>query len=678
MSKSLVSTICPYCAAGCGLYVAVEKGRATGIEYMLEHPANEGSLCPKGNAALEVVYSEDRLLYPMKRNGNEWSRISWEEALNLVSKGLGRVIKNIGPDFVGFLSSSKCTNEENYLIQKLARSLGSRNVDNCARLCHAPSVVGLNRTLGAAGMTNPIPDLANSKCIFVIGSNLAENHAVISRWIHRAKDSGAQVIVADPRLTHTAWLADLFLQLKPGTDVALLNAMMKVIIDEDLIDKAFISKFTKGFEGLVEAVKDCTPEKAAMITGVAAEDIVQAARMYANSPASAILYSMGITQHTSGTDNVQSVANLALITGQIGKEGTGVLPLRGHNNVQGACDMGALAEFYPGYRKSDDPETAKFFGQEWANTSLPVGRGLAATEMIDAACDGRIKAMYIVGEDPANSDPSSSRVKDCLENLDFLVVQDIFMTATARLADVVLPAASWAEKEGTYTSTERRVQWSNRAIEPPGEAKSDLEIVCMVAKSMGLNFDYPDAASVLAEINRLVPTYKGITRDRLGIGGLIWPCPSADHPGTPILHSAGFKLQDGRALIAPVQYKPAAEDIGTEYPLILTTGRIAVHFNAGSMTRRSPSLMERAPNLFVEINPKDAEPLGINNGDSVEVTTERGTTSALARVTDSVKPGVVFMPFHYPGTNFLTTDARDEEAKIPEFKVAACKIAGRD
>jgi formate dehydrogenase (coenzyme F420) alpha subunit len=284
--------------------------------------------------------------------------------------------------------------------------------------------------------------------------------------------------------------------------------------------------------------------------------------------------------------------------------------------------------------------------------------------------------MYIVGEDPANSDPWSSHVKDCLENLDFLVVQDIFMTATARLADVVLPAASWAEKEGTYTSTERRVQRSNRALEPPGEAKSDLEIVCMVAKSMGLNFDYPDAASVLAEINSLVPTYKGITRERLGIGGLIWPCPSTDHPGTPILHAAGFKLQDGRALIAPVQYKPAAEETGTEYPLILTTGRIAVHFNAGSMTRRSPSLMERAPNLFVEINPVDAAPLGITDGDSVEVTTERGTATALARVTDSVKPGVVFMPFHYPGTNFLTTDARDAEAKIPEFKVAACKIVG--
>jgi len=678
MSKSLVSTTCPYCAAGCGMYVVVEKGRATGIEYMLEHPANEGSLCPKGNAALEVVYNEDRLLYPMKRNGYEWTRISWEEALKLVSQRLGQTIKNYGPDSAGFLASSKCSNEENYLMQKLARSLGSRNIDNCARLCHAPSVVGLNRTLGAAGMTNPISDLANSKCLFIIGSNLAENHSIISRWIHRAKDSGAFVIVADPRLTHTAWLADLFLPLQPGTDVALLNAMMKVIIDEGLADGEFISKWTKGYEGLIEAVKDYDPEKVEKITGVPANDIVKAARMYAKSPASSILYSMGITQHTSGTDNVQSIANLALICGQIGKEGAGVLPLRGHNNVQGACDMGALAEFYPGYRKSDDPETAKFFSQAWDSALLPVGRGLTATEMIDAACNRQIKALYIMGEDPANSDPYSSHVKDCLEKLDFLVVQDIFMTATAQLADVVLPAASWAEKEGSYTSTERRVQWSNKAVEPPGEAKSDLEILCLVANSLGLKFNYPDAAAVLTEINSLVPTYKGIVRQRLKVGGLIWPCPSVDHPGTPILHSAGFKLQDGKAIIAPVQYRPAAEDISSEYPFILTTGRIAVHFNAGSMTRRSPSLMERSPSLFVEINPEDAGPLRIKDGDSVEVCSRRGKTIAKARVTDSVRPGVVFMPFHYPGTNFLTTDARDQDAKIPEFKVAACKVSRRD
>lgn len=678
MSKSLVSTICPYCAAGCGLYVAVEKGKATGIEYMPEHPANEGSLCSKGNAALEVVYNDDRLLYPMKRDGYEWTRIPWDEALKLVSKAFGRAIKNGGPDCLAFLSSSKCTNEENYLIQKLGRMLGSRNVDNCARLCHAPSIVGLNRSLGAAGMTNPIPDLANSRCIFIIGSNLAENHAILSRWIHRAKDSGARVIVADPRLTHTSWLADIFLQLLPGTDVALLNGMMNVIIDEGLIDSEFISKSTKGFDELAVAIRDYPPVVASRITGVPAKDIIYAARMYAKSPASTILYSMGITQHTSGTDNVQSIANLALICGQMGRPGAGVLPLRGHNNVQGACDMGALAEFYPGYRKSDDPETAKYFEAAWKTTSLPVGRGLAATEMIDAACTGAIKAMYIVGEDPANSDPWSARTKDCLENLEFLVVQDIFMTATAQLADVVLPAASWAEKEGTYTSTERRVQWSSRALDPPGEAKSDLEIICLVAESMWLHFDYPDAASVLAEINRMVPSYSGITIERLGIGGLIWPCPNKDHPGTPILHSSGFRLPDGRALIAPVQYKPAAEGSSLEYPLILTTGRVAVHFNAGSMTRRSPSLMERAPKLFAEINPLDADPLKIEDGDSIEVASERGRTTAIAKVTDSVKPGVVFMPFHYPGTNFLTTDARDQEAKIPEFKVAACKISRRD
>ncbi|HSD58910.1 MAG TPA: formate dehydrogenase subunit alpha [Methanotrichaceae archaeon] len=678
MPKVLVPTVCPYCGAGCGFYVAVEKERATGIEYMPEHPASDGALCSKGNAALEVLYHEDRLRYPLKRKGDGWARITWDEALDLVARGLGKALKEYGPDKVGFLSSSKCTNEENYLIEKMARCLGSRNVDNCARLCHAPSVVGLNRTLGAAGMTNPISDLANSKCVFIIGSNLAENHAILSRWIHRAKDAGAVVIVADPRLTHTAWMADVFLQIKPGTDVALLNGMAHVIIKEGLIDNDFISKWTRGYEDLVQAVKDYTPEKVAEITGVSASDIVRAARAYAISPASAIVYSMGITQHTTGTDNVQAVANLSLISGHIGRPGTGVMPLRGQNNVQGACDMGALAEFYPGYKKADDPETARFFSEGWGISSLPVGRGLTATEMIDAAASGQIKAMYIVGEDPANSDPRSNYTREALENLDFLVVQDIFMTATAQLADVVLPASVWAEKEGTFTSTERRVQWSCKAIEPPGEAMSDLQIVCNVAKRLGLDFNYSGAAEVLAEINRLVPQYGGIARERLNESGLIWPCPSADHPGTPILHSQGFKLKDNRATIVPVQYRPPAEDASWEYPFILTTGRVAVHHNAGSMTRRSPSLIEREPDLFVEINTADASKLRIADGDEVVITTPRGETTALARLTDRVKRGVAFMPFHFPGTNILTSEAIDEEARIPEFKVSACKISRRD
>ncbi|MGC9514251.1 formate dehydrogenase subunit alpha [Methanocrinis sp.] len=678
MTKVLVPTVCPYCGAGCGFFISVERERATGIEYMPDHPVSEGALCSKGNAALEILHHQERLTTPLKRKGEGWAEISWEEAVDLAAKGLGDAIKKHGSESIALLASSKCSNEENYLIEKLARLLGSPHVDNCARLCHAPSVVGLNRTLGAAGMTNPIPDIESSKCIFVIGSNLAENHPVISRWIHRAKDAGAVVMVADPRETHTSWMADIFLQLAPGTDVALLNGMAHVIIKEDLLDEDYIAANTRGFEALRESVKDFTPEKAAEITGVPADDIVRAARAYAISPASTILYSMGITQHSTGTDNVQAVSNLALISGHLGRPGAGVMPLRGQNNVQGACDMGALTEFYPGYRSADDPETIELFSSAWGTEGLPMGPGLTATEMIDAAASGDIKAMYIVGEDPANSDPCSRHVREALENLDFLVVQDIFMTATAQAADLVLPGAAWAEEEGSYTNTERRVQWSSKAIDPPGAALSDLVIICKVARSLGLDFDYPDAASVLVEINRTVPQYGGITRERLGRAGLIWPCPTPDHPGTPILHSSGFKLAGGRASMVPVPYRPAAEDASWVYPFVLTTGRIAIHHNAGSMTRRSPSLIGREPDLYVEINTADAARLKVADGDEVLVATPRGETVAYARLTDVVKRGVVFMPFHFPGTNVLTSEVTDPEARIPEFKVSACKISRRD
>ena len=679
MTKVLVPTVCPYCGAGCSFFVAVERERAVGIEYMPGHPVGEGALCSKGNASLEILHHQERLTSPLKRKGDGWAKITWDEAIGLVARGIGEAIRDYGPDSAAVLASSKCTNEENYLIQKLARLLSTPHIDNCARLCHAPSVVGLNRTLGAAGMTNPIPDIANSRCIFIIGSNLAENHPVISRWVHRAKDAGAVVIVADPRATHTSWMADIFLQLTPGTDVALLNGIAHQIIKEGLIDRGYIAERTGGFEEFEGSVGEYTPERAAEITGVPADEIIRAARAYASSPASTILYSMGITQHTTGTDNVQAVSNLALITGHLGRPGTGVMPLRGQNNVQGACDMGALAEFYPGYRRADDPGTIEFFSAAWEAPALPGGPGLTAAEMIGAAASGDIRAMYIVGEDPANSDPSSRSVKRALEGLDFLVVQDIFMTATAQAADVVLPAAVWAEKEGSFTNTERRVQWSYKAVEPPGSALPDLEIICMVARSLGLDFDYPDAASVLAEINMTVPQYAGITRERLGKeGSLVWPCPSPDHPGTPILHSAGFRLADGRAAIVPVPYRPAAEAPSREYPLVLTTGRIALHHNAGSMTRRSPSLIGRVPDLFAEINPADAEELGIGDGDLVTVSTERGEAQAFARLTEGMKRGVVFMPFHFPGTNILTSEAADPEARIPEFKVCACRVSRRD
>jgi formate dehydrogenase alpha subunit len=690
---SLIPTICPYCGVGCGLYIAVEDGRAVGLEYMPEHPVSEGALCPKGNAVLEVLDHPERLRHPMKKVDGGWKHISWLEALDLVSQQISQVRQAHGPDALGFLASAKCTNEENYLFQKLARLLGTNNVDHCARLCHAPTVVGLTRAFGSGAMTNPIPDLANADCILIIGSNFAGNHAPVARWVLRAKEKGARVIVADPRLTPTAWLADTFLPIRPGSDVALLNGLMHVIVEEGLTDPAFIAQRTSGYNELVKTVQGYTPDDVAPITGVPPALIVEAARAYGKASSAAIVYCMGITQHTTGSDNVAACANLALLCGQVGRPGAGLWPLRGQNNVQGACDMGALAEFYPGYRQVDDPQAAETFRQAWeSNLQSPISNlnpnpGLTVVEMMNAATAGDIKALYIMGENPLLSDPNAGHVRQALGALDFLVVQDIFMTETAELADVVLPAAAWAEKEGTFTSTGRRVQWSHRAIAPPGEARDDLWIIGQVARRLGFNFfdrqGLLTAAAVLSEINQLVPSYGGITPqrvfDRQGLltaaGGLSWPCPEADHPGTPILHAEAFSTPDGRARIVPVHYTPPAEETSAGFPLVLTTGRVAVHHNAGSMTRRSPSLLDRAPELFVEIHPSDAAQLGIAEGEAVAITTVRGDTTAKARVTDKVRAGAAFMPFHFSGTNQLTIDALDAEAKIPEFKVAACQVS---
>ena len=688
---SLIPTICPYCGVGCGLYIAVEDGRAVGLEYMPEHPVNEGALCPKGNAVLEMLNHPDRLQHPLKKTRRGWERISWDEALDLVSQKIGQVRQTHGPDALGFLASAKCTNEENYLVQKLARLLGTNNVDHCARLCHAPTVVGLTRAFGSGAMTNPIPDLANADCIFIIGSNLAENHATAARWLLRARGRGARVIVADPRLTPTAWLADTFLPIRPGTDVALLNGLMHVIVEEGLTNRAFIAQRTSGYNELVQAIREYTPDHVAHVTGVPPALVVEAARAYAKAPSAAIVYCMGITQHTVGSDNVAVCANLALLCGQVGRPGAGLWPLRGQNNVQGACDMGALAEFYPGYQQVDDPQAAETFRQAWvANLKSQISNlnphpGLTVVEMMNAAAVGDLKAMYIMGEDPVNSDPNAGHARQALESLDFLVVQDIFLTDTAQLADVVLPAAAWAEKEGTFTSTERRVQRVRKAVEPPGEARADWETVCELARRTkgpeGIpsapfsNWDYASPAEIMSEIAALTPIYGGITYDRLDGAGLFWPCPSADHPGTPILHTEAFSTPDGRARLVPVRYTPPAEETSADFPLVLTTGRLAVHHNAGSMTRRSPSLMERAPELFVEINPVDAAQLGIAEGQAVAIATARGEATARARVTDRVRAGAAFMPFHFPGTNQLTIDALDAEARIPEFKVAACQVS---
>lgn len=675
MSTQLVPSLCPYCAVGCGYYLVVEKGKAVGVEYMTDHPACEGALCPKGNAVLEVLNHEDRLKYPMKRVGDEFVRISWEEALDLAAKGLGRNLKKHGPKSLGFLASSRCNNEENYIMQKLARLLGSPNVDNCARLCHSPTVVGLGAVLGTGAMTNNLIDLQNSRCIFAVGTNFTEAHPVVSRWVQKAKDNGATVIVADPRITSTSWMADLHLRIKPGSDIDLLRGMMKVIVDEGLADKTFIKERTEGFETLSASLSGYSVEKAAELTGVPAGEIIKAARIYAKSPASSLLYSMGITQHVCGTDNVKACATLALVAGQVGRPGAGVWPMRGQNNVQGNCDMGGMAEFYPGYKRASDPNSVEFFKAAWNVDELPLGPGLTATEMTEAALDGKISAMYIIGEDPVICDANISKTKAALNSLDFLIVQDIFMTATAKMADLILPAAAWAEKDGSYTSMERRVQWIDQAVPPLGEAKEGLWIVNEIGKRMGLDLKGESADLVLKEINKMVPQYGGMTRERISkVGGLRWPCPNEDHPGTDILHLERFSTPSGRANIATVENKPAAEQTSPEYPILLSTGRIVVHYNSGSMTRRSPSLQERDPELYVEINTEDAAKLMISDGSIVTVTTVRGEAEARARVTGKVKPGMAFMPFHWQATNLITSDALDPVAKIPEYKMAACRI----
>jgi len=675
LSTKLVPSLCPYCAVGCGMYLVVEKGKAIGVEYMTDHPTCEGALCPKGNSVLEFLNHDDRLKYPMKRVGDEFVRISWDEALDMAAHGLARNIKNNGPESVGFLASSRCNNEEDYLMQKLARYLGSPNVDNCARLCHSPTVMGLGAVLGTGAMTNNLLDLQNSKCIFAIGTNFTEAHPIVSRWAQKAKDNGATIIVADPRITSTSWMADLHLRIKPGSDIDLLRGMMKVIIDEGLADKKFIENRTEGYAELVANLKDFTLEEAARLTEVPAGEIARAARIYAKSSSSALLYSMGITQHVCGTDNVKACATISLLAGQIGKSGAGVWPMRGQNNVQGNCDMGGMVEFYPGYKKSSDPKTIEFFKAAWKVDDLPLGPGLTSTEMNDAALEGKIRAMYLIGEDPVVCDANINKTKAALGSLDFLIVQEIFMTATARMANLVLPAAAWAEKNGSYTSMERRVQWIDQAVPPVGEAREGLWIINEIGKRLGLDLGGISAGEVLKEINRNVPQYAGMTRERISkVGGLRWPCPDENHPGTDILHKERFSTPDGRAKMASVLNKPAGELLNENYPILLSTGRIVVHYNSGSMTQRCASLKERDSELYVEINPVDATSLKISHGDMVKVKTVRGEAEARARITEKVKPGMAFMPFHWQGTNIITSDALDPISKIPEYKMAACRI----
>lgn len=541
-------------------------------------------------------------------------------------------------------------------------------------------MAGLVTTFGSGAMTNPIVDFANADTILVIGSNFAENHPIVSRWVLDAKAQGAKIIVADPRFTPTAWSADVFLQLLPGSDITLINAMMHTIIAEGLHDQEFIDSRTKGFDELKESLKDYTLERAEEMTCVPAELIGQAARLYASAEAATIIYCMGVTQHVCGTETVIDCANLAMLCGHIGRPGTGVNPLRGQDNVQGACDMGALVNVYPGYQAVTDPGIRDKFALNWGvpPESLSTTPGLTLVEMAHAAQRGDLKAMLVMGENPAVGDPNLNHVWDSLRNLEFLAIMELFMSETAAMADIVLPAASFAEKRGTKTTTDRRVQWLEQAIAPIAEARPDWQIICQLAERLGLGFAfrYQSVEEILLEMNRVTPSYAGITPERLisKPGGIPWPCPALDHPGTPILHTEKFSKPDGLGVFTPVEFRLPAEETSSEYPLVLTTGRVVMHYNSGAMTRRSRALNSREPELFVQLHPATARKFALRDGEKAIIRTRRGEAKAKVRTTLRISEGLAFMPFHFPDTNILTIDALDPRAKIPEYKVAACQI----
>jgi len=670
-------TTCPYCGVGCQIDLNINP--ATNKIVRVTSPVgcipNDGNLCVKGRFAMDFVAHENRLTTPLIKRNGKFEKATWQQAVNLIAERLTGIKTEFGPDAIAGLSSAKCTNEDNYVFQKFIRAaIGTNNVDHCARLCHASTVAGLARAFGSGAMTNSIDELKNSRCIFVIGSNTTEAHPVIALSIKEAVvNNGAELIVADPRAIDLVRFAALHIAQKPGTDVALINAMMNVIIAEKLLDSDFINDRTEDFADLAEAVKDFTPEMAAEITTIPAEKIRQAARTYASASTASIIYSMGITQHTTGTDNVLSLANLSMLTGNVGFESTGVNPLRGQNNVQGACDLGALPNVYPGYQSVEDPAIRAKFEAAWGKELSPT-KGLTVVEIMHAIEQGKIKALYMMGENPALSDPNLNRTRDALAKVDFLVSQDIFLTESGEYADVVLPSVCFAEKDGTFTNTERRIQRVRKAVPPPEGARNDWEIICAVAAQMGYPMGYDGADKIMDEIASVSPIYGGVSFDRIESVGLQWPCLDKDHPGTKYLHKGKFTR--GKGKFHTVEFKPPAEVPSKEYPFVLSTGRQLYQFHTGTLTRKSKVVNQVSPTGYVEINTEDAKKIKVVDRQSVEVLTRRGKVTTQAMVTDNIQKGWLFMPFHFSEApaNMLTNDALDPIAKIPEYKACAAAI----
>ncbi len=689
-----VRSTCPYCGVGCQVDMVIENKKIIRVDAPFDIAPNYGRLCVKGRFGLDYVHHPSRLTSPLIRKdfghkprkpvGLEGFReATWEEALDLAAENLSRIVKENGNDAVGTFCSAKASNEDNYIFQKFVRAvLGTNNIDHCARLCHAASVTGLQISLGTSAMSNSIAEMKDLDTFIVTGSNTTETHPVISTFMREAVvENNAKLIVIDPREIEMTQFATLWLKQKPGTDVAVFQAIAQVILIEELFDSEFITNRVDDFEKYANDIKECTPEWAEKISGVPAEQIREAARIYAKANNAAIYWGMGISQSVHGTDNALSLANLALITGNLGKPGTGLNPLRGQNNVQGCSDAGGLPNVFPGYQGVSDPISREKFEKYW-HTKLNPEVGLTTMEMVDAAEQGLIKGYMIMGENPMMSEPDLQHARHVMENLDFILVQDIFMNETAEYADIIFPASSFAEKDGTFTNSDRRVQLIRKAIDAPGSARDDWEILTDLAlhveEKLGVSesagFEFNSPSEIWDEMAFLTPSFQGISHKRIiRESGVHWPCDTEDHPGTPFLFSDTFPK--GKGTLTPLDYRPSSELPDDEYPFLLSTGRVLYHWHGGTMTRRS-KLDDIYPEPTVEVNPRDADILNIQAGDWITVRSRRGAIKVKTLVSKRSQPGMVFIPFHFAeaAANVLTLDERDPKAKIPDYKVCAVTL----
>ncbi|MDG2335987.1 MAG: formate dehydrogenase subunit alpha [Myxococcota bacterium] len=705
-----VDTVCPYCGVGCALTYHVDRGNNKIVMAEgRESPGNQARLCVKGRYGWDYAQHAQRLTRPLIRRDSAYPKgpispelrgehdgrrkpgglvdydkvmpsfreASWDEALDLIASNLSGIRSEHGNDALAGFGSAKCSNEDAYLFQKWIRAgWGTNNVDHCTRLCHASSVAALLEGIGSGAVTTTYGDAVNAGAILVTGSNATANHPVAATFFKQAQRAGTKMIVVDPRRSQIADLADHFCRVKPGTDVAFYNAMMHVIIAEELVDQAYIDEHTENFADLVEMVAPYSPEQAAKICGIEPDALREVARVFAQADGAIIYWGMGISQHVYGTNNARCLIALALMTGNIGKEGAGLHPLRGQNNVQGASDSGLVPMVYPDYQPVHSEKVRKKFEQAWG-TELSPEPGLTVVEIMHAALSRDVRGMFILGENPFLSDPNVNKVRKALSALDFLAVQDIFLTETAEFADVILPASSYMEKLGTYTNTDRRVQVGRPVLDLPGDARPDWEIICDLSNRMGYPMNYESPEAVFAEFAGLTHSYSTLNYENLGPTGKLWPNPDpAESDGPKVLFGEGFPTANGRAKFVPTEWTASSELPDDDYPMVLNTGRLLEHWHTGSMTRRTRVLDQIEPEAFMSIHPDDARSLGISEGSRVIVSSRRGNIELAARLSTRDNPGAIFIPFHFreASANLLTLDEVDPHGKIPGFKFCAVRV----